>query len=551
MSLIPFAPFLLLHRWTKLPRRLNSSFAFVPRSALRIRRFFLRSSFLILTSYFFVLTPLCAAAEERPHITPEQVNKAVAALDALAAKQTTVPGLAIAVVFQDKAVYAKGFGVRDVNNKAPVNADTVFQLASLSKPIGATVVAALIGDGKITWDSRINELDPTFVMFDPWVTREVTIRDMYAHRSGLPEHAGDLLEDLGFARAETLHRLRFQHPASSFRSHYAYTNFGMTAAAIAAAKACGMEWEKVSEDKLYKPLGMNSTSSRHSDFIGRANKALGHVSVDGRWVQKFQREPDAQSPAGGVSSSVNDVAKWLRLCLADGKFDGKRIVDEKALTETRHPHMLTGYNPFTGMPTFYGLGWNVSYDEQGRLRLNHSGAFALGAATHVNLVPGEQLGIVVLTNAPPIGFAEALGTTFVDLALYGKSTQDWFPLFKKLFSDPAVAGITPGFDSSKPPASTTASLKSDAYVGTYGNDYFGEVSVSEKQGGLMMIIGPRKKSFPLQHYDRDTFTYQTEGENAAGLSGVTFTVGADGKATQMTVENLNVRGEAIFKRLPR
>src|SRR5207237_7183712 len=158
--------------------------------------------------------------------------------------------------FQDKAVYAKGFGVRDVNGKAPVNADTVFQLASVSKPIGAAVVAAFVGDGKITWDSRVNELDPTFVMFDPWVTHEVTIRDMYAHRSGLPEHAGDLLEDLGFTRAEILRRLRYQHPESSFRSHYAYTNFGITAAAVAAVKAYDMEWEGASEEKLYKPLGM-------------------------------------------------------------------------------------------------------------------------------------------------------------------------------------------------------------------------------------------------------------------------------------------------------
>ena len=497
-----------------------------------------------------MLTTLSAVAEERPHVTAEQVARAVAALDALAAKQNAVPGFAVAVVFQDKAVYAKGFGVRDVNGKAPVNADTVFQLASVSKPIGATVVAALVGDGKITWDSRLNELDPTFVMFDPWVTREVTIRDMYAHRSGLPDHAGDLLEDLGFTRAEILRRLRYQHPDSSFRSHYAYTNFGITAAAVAAVKAYGMEWENASEEKLYKQLGMTATSSRHSDFVGRANKALGHVLVDGKWMQKFQRDPDTEAPAGGVSSSVNDLAKWMRLELANGKFEGKRIVDEKALTEARRPHMLTGYNPFTGVPTFYGLGWNVGYDDHGRLQLNHSGAFDLGAATYVHLLPGEQLGIVVLTNAYPIGFPEGLGTTFVDLALNGRSTQDWFALFKKVFSNPAVLGLTPGFDYTKASASPAPALKLEAYAGTYQNDFFGEISVSEQHGALAMIIGPRNKSFPLQHYDRDTFTYQTEGENAVGLSGVTFTVGPDGKATEMTVENLNIRGEGTFKRLP-
>ena len=498
-----------------------------------------------------LLTMLGAAAQERPHVTAEQVDKALDALDALAAKQNAVPGFAIAVVFQDKTIYAKGFGVRDVNGKAPVTADTVFQLASVSKPIGATVVAAFVGDGKITWDSRLNELDPIFVMFDPWVTHQVTIRDMYTHRSGLPAHAGDLLEDLGFSRAEILRRLRYQHPDSSFRSHYAYTNFGITEAAVAAVKAYGMEWETASEEKLYKPLGMIATSSRHSDFIGRANKALGHVLVDSKWVQKFQRDPDTEAPAGGVSSSVNDLAKWMRLELANGKFEGKKIVDEKALLEARRPHMLTGYNPFTGMPTSYGLGWNVSYDDHGRLHLNHSGAFDLGVATYVHLLPGEQLGIVVLTNAYPIGFAEALGTTFVDLALYGRSTEDWFALYKKVFSNPAVLGLSPGFDYTKAPSSPAPALKPETYTGTYQNDFFGEISVSEQGGALAMIIGPRNTSFPLQHYDRDTFTYQTEGENAVGLSGVTFTVGADGKATEITVENLNIHGEGTFKRLAR
>src|SRR5256714_2201968 len=390
-----------------------------------------------------LLMPLGVTGQEKSHVTSEQVTHAIQELEKLAQKQiqeNALPGLAIAIVFQDKAVYAKGFGVRDVNTKAPVDADTVFQLASVSKSIGSTVVAELVGEGKITWDSKLSVLDPTFAMFDAWVTREITIRDMYAHRSGLPEHAGDLLEDLGFARAEILYRLRYQHPGSSFRSHYAYTNFGMTEGGIAAAKAYELEWEEAAKQKLYNSLGMTSTSSRYADFVARRNKALGHVLVDGKWVQKFKRDPDAQSPTGGVSSSVNDLAKWMRLQLASGKFDGKQIVNEKALGETHHPHMLTGFNPFTQLPTFYGLGWNVGYDQQGRLRLNHSGAFDLGAATYVNLVPAEQLGIVVLTNGYPTGFAEGLGTIFVDLALYGSSTQDWFTLFKQLYSNPATTG---------------------------------------------------------------------------------------------------------------
>src|SRR6059058_1781066 len=499
-----------------------------------------------------LLAPFSVYAQEKSHVTLAQVNKAIQEVEKLAQKQiqeNTLPGLAIAVVFQDKAVYAKGFGVRDMSTNVSVDADTVFQLASLSKSIGSTVVAELVGEGKITWDSKLSVLDTTFAMFDPWVTREITIRDMYAHRSGLPEHAGDLLEDLGFTRAEILFRLRYQRPASSFRSHYAYTNFGMTESGVAAAKAYGLEWEEASKQKLYNPLGMSSTSSRYADFVARPNKALGHVLVNGKWLQKFKRDLDAQSPTGGVSSSDNDLTKWMRLQLANGKFEGKQVVDEKALAETHHPHMLTGFNPFTQLPTFYGLGWNVSYDPEGRLRLNHSGAFALGAATYANLVPAEQLGIVVLTNAYPLGIAEALGTTFVDTALYGKPTQDWFAIFKQAFSNPAAVGTVLGFDYSTPPASPGSALKNSAYLGKYTSDYFGEISVLEKDGGLAIVEGPSNKTFPLQHYDRDTFTYETAGENAVGRSGITFTIGPDGRATRVVVENLNVRGEGAFKRV--
>ena len=508
--------------------------------------------FVLYLVLFVLLTPFSAQAQRGTQVTKEQVGKAIAEIEKLAQHQVdtnVVPGLAIAVVFQDQIVYAKGFGIREGGKPGKVDADTVFQLASVSKPIGATVVAALVSEGKISWDSKISALDPTFAMYDPWVTREITIRDLYAHRSGLPEHAGDLLEDLGYDRAQVLYRLRFQKPDSSFRAHYAYTNFGMTAAAVAAAKAYDLDWADASEQKLYKPLGMHATSSRYSDFIARANKAVGHVLVDGMWVHKLQRNPDAQSPAGGVSSSVNDVAQWLRLHIAHGQVNGRQMVDEKALAETHHPHMLTGFSPLTGLPSFYGLGMNVSYDQQGRLRLSHSGAFALGAATTIHMVPSEQLGSVVLTNAYPIGVAEGLSATVMDYALYGKPTQDWLALFKQMFSNPATVGIKIGTDYTKPPTSPSPPLHHDAYIGTYTNDFFGDIAVIEQDGGLAIVEGPNNMMFALKHYNRDIFTYKTAGENAVGTTGVYFTIGADGKATSVRVENLDVDNSGSFTRV--
>lgn len=503
--------------------------------------------------FIFAFLVVPAQAQEEGRVTAKQVQSAIAELEQLAEAEiqnNAVPGLAIAVVFQDEVVYAKGFGVRDTRTNEPVDADTVFQLASISKPIGSTVIAALVGEGIVSWDSRINELDPTFAMYEPWVTREVTLRDMYAHRSGLPEHSGDLLEDLGFTREEVLHRLRYQHPDSSFRSSYAYTNFGLTAAAIAAAKEAGQEWEALSEEKLYKPLDMNSTSSRYADFVARTNKASGHVLIDGNWVDEYQRDPDAQTPAGGVSSSVNDMAKWMRLQLADGHFEGEQIVAEAALAETHHPHILTGFSPFTGLPGFYGLGWNVGFDQQGRLRLGHSGAFALGAGTVVNLVPAEQLGIIILSNGAVTGVPEGLAATFIDLALYGESTHEWVDIYKGRFAQMMQAPAAASAVYATPPASPTPALANSAYVGTYTNDFFGDISIIEQEGGLAIVQGPKKMTFAMKHFDRDTFTYVTEGESAVGPVGITFAIGADGKAMSVLVENLDVGREGTFKRIP-
>lgn len=506
-----------------------------------------------IAALFLTQAPLSAHAQSSVTVTMEQVQKAVDELDKQAQAQIesgAVPGLAIAVVFQDKVVFSKGYGVREMGKPDQVDADTAFQLASVSKPLGATVVAELVGEGKITWDSKISDLDPSFEMYDPWVTRELTIRDMYAHRSGLPEHAGDLVEDMGYDRAEVLHRLRYQKPDSSFRSQYAYTNFGLTEAAVAAAEAYGLTWEQASADKLYKPLGMDSTSSLYSDFDTRTNKALNHVLVDGKWVHQEQRQPDAQSPAGGASSSANDMAKWLRLRLANGKFDGKQIVDEAALLQTQQPQMLLGFSQSTGLPSFYGLGMNLGYDQQGRLRMNHSGGFAMGEATVINMVPAEQLGIVVLSNGAPTGLVEGLAQNFIDTALNGEPSRDWVQFYQEIFKNPAVIGLAVNADYTKPPTPPTPAMANSSYIGTYSNDFFGDIEIIEKDGGLALVLGPDKITRPLTHYDRDIFTYETFGENASiGPSGVTFTLGPDGKATQVIIEALNVADEGTFIRV--
>src|SRR6185312_7383068 len=211
--------------------------------------------------------------------SPARIDAAVASLDGIAArilKRSGIPGLAIAVVRDGKIVYAKGFGVRKFGTNDRVDANTVFELASVSKSLSATVVAGEVGTGKLQWSDPISKEIPDFTLRDPWVGSHVTIADMFAHRSGLPDHAGEGLEDVGFGRAEIIHRLRYE-PLAPFRVSFGYTNYGLTAGAVAAANAAGASWDALANDTLFRPLGMTSTSYRFSDYESRANRAWLHV----------------------------------------------------------------------------------------------------------------------------------------------------------------------------------------------------------------------------------------------------------------------------------
>lgn len=507
-----------------------------------------------IASLTFLLLLLAQRPAAAGDLTPDKVQATLPELEQLiqqTMKRTGIPGLSIAVVHQDRVIYLKGFGVRKAGAPETVDADTVFQVASVSKPITSTVLAVLAGEGSIDWDDRVNDRNPEFSLYEPAVTRELTLRDLLCHRSGLADHAGDLLEDLGYNRAEILHRLRYMQPASSFRSHYAYTNFGYTEAAVAAAKASGKVWEDLAAEKLYQPLGMTSTSSRFADYAGAENRAHLHVKVDGRWVAKYVRDPDAQSPAGGVSSTVRDMSRWLRLHLGEGKFEGRPIVDAKALAETHRPQIISRapQNPAVDRPGLYGLGWNVSSDDRGRVRLGHSGGFDLGGATFVGLIPAEELGIVILTNAAPQGIPESIGESFFDLVFAGKIRRDWVTLFAGLFqalSDPTYGSPV---DYTRPPQALTPPLPFATYVGTYSNPLFGQIEVVEQQGALVLKLGPKQVPFPLQHWNRDTFRYQPVGEQAGGISGVLFQLGPDQKGTGVMIENLNVNGQGTFRRM--
>jgi len=509
------------------------------------------------------LTPQQAGAQQgRQDETPpeqssaiavpeERINQAVAKLDELAQEtlaRTGIPGLAIAVVHGRDTLYAKGFGIRKAGAQERVDADTVFQLASVSKSIGATVVAAEVGKGKIQWNTPVARDLPWFTLTDPWVGQHVTVGDLYAHRSGLPDHAGDDLEIVGFDRRQILERLRWL-PLDAFRAHYAYTNFGLVAAADAVAAAAGRDWADLSQEDLYLPLGMAATSSRHADFLKRTNRAAAHVRTAEGFKPLYTRAPDAQSAAGGVSSSANDMAKWMGMILNEGKYQGRSVIPGDALLPALTPQaVMQQPGSASTRAAFYGYGFVVSTRASGRTMLMHSGAFEAGAATTFVMIPSLKLGIVVLSNAYPIGAVEALAMNFADLAEYGRETQDWARRYTEL-----TAPLTKPFGAlagAKPPAHPQPQLRPQAYAGTYFNDYFGRVEVAVRAGQLALTIGPEKKTVALKHWDGNRFVFDVPPpDSAAGSrSAVDFEPDDAGRITAMHVELLGQDGQGDFVR---
>ena len=483
-------------------------------------------------------------------IPPKRIPAAVARLDSIIGgvlAKTGVPGLAAAVVHDGRVVYAKGFGVRDVKSPARVDAGTVFRLASVSKSLSSTVVAGAVGRKAISWTDPVVARLPTFALADPYVTEHVTYGDLFSHVSGLPDHAGDLLEDLGYDQAYILNRLRLE-PLKPFRAQWEYTNFGLTAAAEAAAAATGHSWAELADKVLFGPVNMPSSSFRYSDFRNEANRAAMHVRVGNRWVQKYDRDADPEAPAGGASSNVLDLANWLILQLAGGTWKGKPVIGSDALAQTHLPHALSA-PPSTPVSRsgFYGYGMNVSYDYAGRLRLGHSGAFLQGASTTFALLPSADLGIVVLTNGMPIGVPEAVVNYFLDYVEAGSVQEDWLSVAGQAL---ASLYVNPSELAGKQPPKHPVPAKPDSfYTGTYANPYYGPIGIVPQGTSLHLLIGPRPEDYVLRHWSGDLFAFYPTGENALGITAATFNADAGSPhATSVTLEYYNATGLGTFTR---
>jgi CubicO group peptidase (beta-lactamase class C family) len=447
-----------------------------------------------------------------------------------------VPGMAIAIVKDDKIVYAKGFGVKKIGEAGAIDEKTQFAIGSSSKAFTAATLAILVDEGKIKWDDRVSKYLPDFEVYDPYVTRELTIRDLLTHRSGL-ERGDFLWYGTENSRSEILRRTRFIKPTWSLRSTFGYQNLMYLAAGMVVEKVTGKTWDEFVAERVFTPLGMSATSTSIKAFKPGDNVSTPHAKIDDKVSPIPWRNIDNIAPAGSINSNVLDMAQWLRLQLAGGTSDGKKVFSAGV---AREMHMgqtvirLEGQQGLTYPEAHflnYGMGWFLS-DYKGKKLVEHGGAID-GMRAEVALVPEEKLGVVVLTNLNGAIVSMPLLYMIID-AYLGAPQKDHsaelLAKYKPLLAAGAAAEKKAEADRVQ---NTKPTLELTNYVGNYNNDLYGDVKITMENGSLKMAFGPAFAS-SLEHWNYDTFRGSFF---AAGNSKptITFSMNAQGKPDSLTL----------------
>jgi CubicO group peptidase (beta-lactamase class C family) len=426
-----------------------------------------------------------------------------------------VPGIAVAIVKDGKIVLEKGYGVRKLGDPTPVDENTLFGIGSNSKAFTAAALATLVDEGKISWDDPVYERLKGFEMYDPYVSKEMRVRDLLCHRSGLGLGEGDLMfwPHTTFTRDEVVYRLRFLKPVTSFRTQFAYNNLMFVTAGQVVAEVSGKSWDDYLHDKIFMPLGMKSTNTSTNAFKAGGDWAFPHSKVEGKLQVIPFENLDNAAPAGSINSSVADLSQWVLMQLNQGKIPGSeaRVFSEKSshemwsqqsiLSVKEDPDDIASLRPhFSG----YGLGWFLR-DYKGRKLVGHSGGVA-GFVTRVLMVPEENLGVIILTNAEE-GYAfESILYHILD-SYFGGPTQDYVAAFKahddKQKKD---ADETMSKAQQTRAADSKPSLLLERYAGDYSDPWYGTVTIRPENGGLVLkFLRTEKGTADLQHWQYDTF----------------------------------------------
>ena len=457
-----------------------------------------------------------------------------------------IPGLAIAIVKDDSVVYAEGFGVRDLRTREPVNPNTLFAIGSASKAFTVAAVAMLVDEDEVEWDDPATEYLPDLQLFDSYASRELTVRDLLTHRSGLSR--GDLLwYATDYDRDEILRRVRFLEPSWSFRSHFGYQNIMYLAAGQIIPDVTGESWDEFVDERIFTPLGMEASNTSTLALERMENVATPHAEIDDEVRPIPWRNIDNIAPAGSINSNVLEMAQWVKLQLGHGELGGRELLDSATVEEMHTPQTIIRKEGAWALMApesdflMYGMGWFLS-DYRGRKVVQHGGNID-GMHALVAMLPEEDLGVVILTNLGPNYLTYALAHRIFD-AYLGAPQKDWSETLSEQYEE-----LRKQFEAEEKKmeearvSGTNPSLSLEEYAGTYQNEMYGDATVALENGRLVLRRGPNFVG-DLEHWHYDTFRAVWR-DPTLGKSFVTFGLNPMGKAAELEIQDL-----AEFERVP-
>src|SRR3954463_1316009 len=474
------------------------------------------------------------------YVLPQTTARVAPDIDAVVQRAMTtfeVPGISLAIVKDGKVVVSKGYGVRALGQPALVDAKTLFGIASNTKAFTATALGILVEEGKIRWDAPVIDYVPWFQMSDAYVTREMTVRDLLVHRSGLGLGAGDLLwwPSSTYNRKEIARRLRHIPLSTSFRSAYAYDNVLYLVAGEVIESVSGQSWEDFVSSRILAKVGMTGSNVRHSDATKKANIATPHAAVEGKVRPIAPFDSDNTNPAGGINSNAEDMAKWMLVQLAEGKLaDGSALIKPataRAITTLVTPIPLGPGAPELSAirPQFngYGLGFGLR-DYRGHKLVTHTGGLP-GYVSKVAMIPDQQLGIAILTNQESTNAFEAIANSIMD-AYLAAPTTDWVAAYQAI--EKRAAAVNAGVTQSSAAARDTSSKPSlplAKYAGKYRDAWYGDMTIASSGTGLTITFDRTPLlTGTLEPWQHDTFVARWKDRELRADAFVTFSLDPDG-----------------------
>lgn len=414
-----------------------------------------------------------------------------------AMEEFQIPGVAVGIIKDGKVDFLKGYGVREVGKKDPINSNSLFAIASNSKAFTTTALAILVDDNIISWDDKVIDYIPNFRLMDPWVTREFTIRDLLTHRSGMGLGAGDLMfwPTTEVTREEIIHNVRYLKMVSGFRTDYAYDNLLYVIAGEVVSAASGVSYEEFIDSRIMAKLGIaDGCIADLSKVKAGDNIAEPHVSVDGK-LQKASRLQDLGQPmviaaAGGIQCNAKSLMKWVNMHLNDGM----GLISQRQHDELWSPQTIMKVNDLdkkwhgTNF-TSYGLGFRLK-DYHGFKHVSHTGGL-LGMVTYIAMIPDHKLGIVVLTNQETGSAMRAIMENIMEEYL-DIGDQDWTKRYAELGAVQRALALSQ-VAAENANANAKSLLALNEYMGTYKDPWFGLVTISKKDGALYFTAHKSRK----------------------------------------------------------